>query len=186
MNFSATTLEGVVICQPQVYRDARGFFAEVFKAEVFAREVTTRPFIQENHSRSRLGVLRGLHLQIGENAQGKLVRAARGKVLDVLLDLRRSSSTFGQSLAVELDDTEHRQVYVPPGIAHGFQVLSPEADLIYLVDAPYDPAAERGVLWQDPRVAKRWHDLPVEPIISEKDKKLPIWDPQLLYFSKDR
>jgi len=164
-----TALAGALILEPPVFGDARGFFFESFNQRVF-NEVTGLDisFVQDNHSRSAQGVLRGLHYQI-QQPQGKLVRVVRGAITDVMVDLRLSSATFGQWIAVELDETSNRQVWVPPGFAHGFQVLSESADVLYKTTDYYAPQFERCLAWDDASVGVKW---PIAfPVLSEKDKK---------------
>jgi dTDP-4-dehydrorhamnose 3,5-epimerase len=164
-------LPGVVILEPEVHADERGFFVETYRAtDLAAVGLGDVMFVQENHSRSGHGTLRGLHFSI-QPGQAKLVRVARGRILDVALDIRRGSPTFGQHEAVELDDVAHRQLFLPVGIAHGFVVLSDVADVCYRVDAYYDPALERGVAWDDSALGIAW---PVEgPILSARDRSNP-------------
>lgn len=161
-----TSLAGVLLVTPSVYRDGRGFFLEAFNQALFeARGLPTR-FVQDNHSRSSEGVLRGLHYQIGK-AQGKLVRAVRGRIFDVAVDVRRGSPTFGKWVGETLDDLEMRMLWVPPGFAHGFCALSPDADVVYKCTELYEPASERGVIWNDPEIGIDW---PVShPRLSAKD-----------------
>ncbi len=170
MTVRETTLPGVLLIEPAVYGDARGFFLETFEASRYEAAGVPTAWVQTNHSRSREGTLRGLHTQI-QHPQGKLVRVARGSVYDVVLDLRLASSTFGQWEAHELSDANHHQLWIPPGLAHGFCVVSPEADFVYACTARYDAADEGGVAWDDPDLAIPW---PVDrPLISEKDRALP-------------
>lgn len=165
-----TRLEGLLLLEPDVHADARGFFLETFRADAHAAVGVDAVFVQDNQSRSVGGTLRGLHFQLGVG-QAKLVRAAAGSVLDVAVDLRPRSATFGSYEAVELDDLRHRQLYVPVGFAHGFLVLSETADVVYKVSSYYDPALERGLAWNDPDIAIEWG---VEaPILSERDARNP-------------
>lgn len=169
MKAIATSLPEVLILEPTVFGDARGFFYESFNARVFA-ELTgvDAPFVQDNHSRSQKGVLRGLHYQI-ENAQGKLVRVAAGEVLDVAVDLRKGSPSFGRWTSVRLSAENNRQLWVPPGFGHGFVVLSDVADFLYKTTDYYNPAAERCIRWDDPDLAVDWQ-LEAEPLLSAKDQ----------------
>jgi len=163
-----TAIEDVKIIEPRVFGDARGFFMESFNAKAFAEATgVTLPFVQDNHSRSGKGVLRGLHYQI-EQAQGKLVRVVRGSVFDVAVDARRSSKTFGQWVGVELTEDNHRQLWVPPGFAHGFVVTSDSADFLYKTTDYYAPQHERSILWNDPAIGIEW-PLEGEPLLSAKD-----------------
>ena len=165
-----TPLSGVKVLEPKVFGDSRGFFMESFNARTFA-ELTgeTVSFVQDNHSRSSRGVLRGIHYQI-EQAQGKLVRVTAGKVFDVAVDLRRSSPTFGQWFGVELDGESHRQLWVPAGFGHGFVVLSETADFLYKTTDYYAPAHERSIRWDDPDLGIDWHLGDIAPRLSAKDE----------------
>ena len=166
-----TDLPGVVVIEPTVLADARGFFFESWHRERFAALGIACDFVQDNHSGSHRGVLRGLHWQIGR-PQAKLVRVLRGEVLDVVADVRRGSASFGRWTAVRLDEVERRQVYVPPGFAHGFYVLSEWAEVAYKCSAIYARDDERGVAWDDPTLGIRW-PLAGPPILSAKDAALP-------------
>jgi dTDP-4-dehydrorhamnose 3,5-epimerase len=169
LNVIATRLPDVLIIEPKVFGDDRGFFYESFNSRVFAEATgSTLPFVQDNHSRSTRGVLRGLHYQI-EQAQGKLVRVTAGEVLDIAVDIRRSSPTFGQWAGVRLSAQNHRQLWVPPGFAHGFVVLSESADFLYKTTDYYAPSAERCIRWDDPQLAIDWA-LDDAPILSAKDQ----------------
>jgi dTDP-4-dehydrorhamnose 3,5-epimerase len=169
MKVIASDLPDVLILEPRVFGDERGFFYESFNAKAF-KEATgvTDEFVQDNHSRSQQGVLRGLHYQI-EHSQGKLVRVIAGEVLDVAVDIRRSSPTFGRWVGIRLSAQNSRQVYIPKGFAHGFVVLSETAEFLYKTTDYYTPAAERSILWNDPTLAIDWQ-LPIEPKLSEKDR----------------
>ncbi|PQZ92757.1 MULTISPECIES: dTDP-4-dehydrorhamnose 3,5-epimerase [Pseudomonas] len=169
MNVTETSLPGVVILEPKVFGDERGFFYESFNARAF--EVATgqeRNFVQDNHSRSQKGVLRGLHYQL-ERTQGKLVRVTAGEVLDVAVDIRRSSPNFGQWVSVRLSADNHRQLWVPEGFAHGFVVLSDYAEFLYKTTDYYTPAAERCIRWDDPDLNIDWQ-LTEAPQLSAKDQ----------------
>lgn len=168
MNVIETGIEGLLVLEPKVFGDARGFFMESFNARTFA-EVTgvKADFVQDNHSRSQKGVLRGLHYQV-QQPQGKLVRVAQGRVFDVAVDLRRSSPTFGRWYGVELSGENHRQFWVPAGFAHGFYVLSDSADFLYKTTDYYAPQHERSLAWNDPTVGVQW-PLDGEPLLSAKD-----------------
>ena len=174
MNVIKTAIPDVLIIEPKVFGDARGFFYESFNGRAFDEAVGRHvEFVQDNHSRSSKGVLRGLHYQI-QQPQGKLVRVARGAVFDVAVDVRKSSPTFGKWVGVELSEDNHRQLWVPPGFAHGFLVLSETAEFLYKTTDYYAPAHERCIAWDDPDVGIDW---PLEeagisaPILSEKDRK---------------
>jgi dTDP-4-dehydrorhamnose 3,5-epimerase len=165
-----TKLDGVVLVEPAVHGDERGFFVETFSREAWAELGVEAEFVQHNHSRSSQGTLRGLHFQT-EPGQAKLLRCARGAILDVAVDLRRDSATYGQWEAHVLDDETHHQLYVPIGFAHGFVVLSDVADVAYLVSSVYDPATEAGIAWDDPDVGVDWRVS--EPLLSERDRTAP-------------
>ena len=169
MKVSETALPGVLIIEPKVFGDERGFFYESFNAKVFedATGLKTQ-FVQDNHSRSQKGVLRGLHYQL-QNTQGKLVRVTVGEVLDVAVDIRRSSPNFGQWEAVHLSADNHRQLWVPEGFAHGFVVLSDFAEFLYKTTDYYTPSAERSIRWDDPTLAIDWQ-LKEAPQLSAKDQ----------------
>lgn len=169
MNVTETSLPGVVIIEPKVYGDERGFFYESFNARAFAEATgVDAQFVQDNHSRSHKGVLRGLHYQL-ENTQGKLVRVTLGEVLDVAVDIRRSSPNFGKWVAVRLSADNHRQLWVPEGFAHGFVVLSDVAEFLYKTTDYYTPSAERSIRWDDPTLAIDWQ-LKEAPRLSAKDQ----------------
>ena len=165
-----TTLDGLVLIEPVVHGDTRGFFQETYREDAFAELGISVDFVQDNHSRSGRGVLRGLHFQIGEG-QAKLVRCARGAIYDVVVDLRRGSPTFGEWEAHQLDDERGLQLYVPVGFAHGFCVTSEVADVIYKCSSYYDPALERGIAFDDPDVGIEWPDLDLT--VSERDRTAP-------------
>jgi dTDP-4-dehydrorhamnose 3,5-epimerase len=168
MQFLPTELSGVVVIEPKVFEDERGFFMESFHKERFAAAGIDVEFVQDNHSRSRQGVLRGLHYQLA-HPQGKLVRVIRGRIFDVAVDLRRSSPTFGRSSGFELSEANRRQLYMAPGFAHGFCVTSDSAEVVYKCTEPYHPEDERTLLWNDPALEIAW---PVaNPIISAKDAR---------------
>jgi len=165
-----TKLDGVVLLEPTVHGDERGFFVETFSRDAWAELGVDAEFVQHNHSRSAKGALRGLHFQT-DPGQAKLLRCPRGSILDVAVDLRRDSPTFGEWEAHVLDDERHRQLYVPVGFAHGFVVLSDVADVAYLVSSYYDPETEAGIAWDDPEVGVDWRVS--EPLLSERDKTAP-------------
>jgi dTDP-4-dehydrorhamnose 3,5-epimerase len=163
-------LPGLALITLKIYRDERGFFVERFQEERFEQHGLPTRFIQDNHSRSLPGVLRGLHFQTG-TGQGKLIGVSRGRIWDVAVDIRPESQTFGQSFAIELSDENGLVLWIPAGFAHGFCTLGTEAaDVLYKVDAPYDPASEGGIHWADPELALAW---PLDsPLVSARDEKL--------------
>jgi dTDP-4-dehydrorhamnose 3,5-epimerase len=165
-----TKLQGLVLLEPRVFGDERGFMVETFRREEWARLGVESEFVQQNHSRSSRGTLRGIHFQT-EPGQAKLVRCPRGSIVDVAVDLRRDSATYGQWEAHVLDDEKHRQLYLPVGFGHGFAVLSEVADVTYQLSSPYDPATEAGIAWDDPDVGVEWGL--EEPLLSERDKTAP-------------
>lgn len=170
MNYIKTSIEGVWIIEPKVFNDQRGYFFEAWKQADFDEHIGRHvEFIQDNESKSSYGVLRGLHYQKGEWSQAKLVRVIKGRVLDVAVDIRKSSLTFGQHVAVELSDENKRQFFIPRGFAHGFLVLSDEAIFTYKVDNVYAPQAEAGIRWNDETIAVEWPIDPKDVVTSEKD-----------------
>ena len=175
MNYIKTPIPDVWIIEPPVYKDSRGYFMEVYKQTDFERNIGNIHFVQENESCSTKGVLRGLHYQLAPFSQAKLVRVILGEVLDVAVDIRQDSPTFGQYVAVELSAENKRQLFIPHGFAHGFYVMSNDVIFTYKVDNLYAPSAERGILYNDPAIGIDWHigndDL---LILSDKDKKHPL------------
>jgi dTDP-4-dehydrorhamnose 3,5-epimerase len=167
-----TRLDGPVLLEPAVHGDARGFFLESYRANVWAEHGVDDTFVQDNHSRSGRGVLRGMHFSIGDG-QAKLVRCARGQILDVVVDLRRASPTYGEWESVELDDEAARQLYIPVGFAHGFCVLSEVADVTYKCSTYYDGAVERGFRYDDPDVGIAW-PADTDLLVSERDRQAPV------------
>lgn len=174
MEYIKTDIEGIYIIEPKVFKDARGYFMEAWKETEFNEHVGEVKFIQDNESKSSFGVLRGLHFQKGEFSQAKLVRVIKGKVLDVAVDIRKSSPTFGQHVMVELSEDNKRQFFIPRGFAHGFLVLSEEAIFTYKVDNLYVPQAEAGIRWNDPDLAIEWPIDFSRVLTSEKDLKQPL------------
>ena len=170
MNIIKTALPGVVVIEPKRFGDSRGFFLETYREDILKEAGITQPFVQDNHSRSTYGVLRGLHYQL-QQPQGKLVRVARGEVFDVAVDVRQGSPTFGEWYGAILDEESMRMMYVPPGFAHGFVVLSEVADFIYKCTDYYHPQSEQGILWNDPDVGIEWPITEVE--LSDKDQTNP-------------
>ena len=171
LEVTAMRLEGPLVLQPCVHGDARGFFQETYRRSAYAEFGIDQDFVQDNHSRSARGVVRGMHFQVGRG-QAKLVRCGRGAIFDVLVDIRRGSPSFGQWEGVELSDGNHRQLYVPIGFAHGFCVTSEVADVIYKVSSYYDPEVERGVAFDDPEIGIEWPaGLELQP--SDRDRSAP-------------
>jgi len=163
-----TDLQEVILITPRIWQDSRGFFLESFNMERFAIAGLPTQFVQDNHSRSKANVLRGLHYQL-DKPQGKLVSVIRGKIFDVAVDIRRGSPTFGKSVAVLLDDVKRQSLWIPPGFAHGFCALSEDVDVLYKCTNYYDPHSEKGIRWDDPLLGIQW---PVHsPVLSEKDSK---------------
>lgn len=165
-----TDIEGVVIIEPEVFGDSRGYFMESFSEREFQRHVASVKFVQDNESRSRYGVVRGLHYQREPYAQSKLVRCVVGRVLDVAVDIREGSPTYGKHVAVELSAENHRQLFIPKGFAHGFAVLSQEAIFAYKCDEFYHPEAECGIAWNDPKIGIDWRLPEGDIILSDKDR----------------
>lgn len=171
MQVTRTDIPDVLILEPKLFGDARGFFLESYNQRSFQEATGLNvPFVQDNHSRSRKGVLRGLHYQV-QQPQGKLVRVVRGAVFDVAVDIRVGSPTFGRWVGVELSEDNHRQLWIPPGLAHGFVVLTDVADFLYKTTDYYAPAHERCLMWNDPEVGIAWPDLGEPPLLSAKDQQ---------------
>lgn len=174
MNVLTTDIEGVLIIEPTVHGDSRGYFMESFSQRDFAAQTGLEVrFVQDNESRSRRGVLRGLHFQREPHAQAKLVHVVSGRVLDVAVDIRPESPTFGKYVAVELSDTNHRQLFIPKGFAHGYVTLEEDTVFQYKCDEFYHPESEDGIAWNDPQIAIRWPLAESEIILSEKDSNRP-------------
>jgi len=170
--FQRLKIPEVLLIEAQTFEDQRGFFLETYKRSVFTAHGISNPFVQDNYSYSVKGVLRGLHYQKHPKAQGKLVEVIQGEIFDVAVDLRRGSPTYGRWIGVMLSDKNHQMLYVPVGFAHGFCVLSDEADVVYKVTAEYAPEFERGIIWNDPEIGIQW---PIEnPLLSAKDARLPF------------
>ena len=174
--FIKTEIPEVVIVKPKVFGDERGFFMETYKKSDFERAGIDTDFVQDNHSKSIKGVLRGLHFQVQPKAQGKLVRCIRGKIFDVAVDIRKGSPTFGKWVGVELSEENKLMLWIPKGFAHGFLTLSEEAEIIYKVSgSEYSPVHDRSIRWNDPDIGISW-PLEGEPILSEKDRTAPfLW-----------
>ncbi len=172
MRLIETGLPGLALLEPKVFRDERGFFLETYSEASFAALGIGVRFVQDNHAYSKCqGVLRGLHFQLPPFAQAKLVWVVRGSVLDVAVDLRRDSATFGKHFCVELSAENMLRLFLPRGFAHGYMTLQPDTEFLYKVDAPYAPQADAGILWNDPDLGVAWPDM--EPVLSDKDKLLP-------------
>jgi dTDP-4-dehydrorhamnose 3,5-epimerase len=170
LNFIETPLPGVILIEPKLFSDDRGFFMETFHSERFAAAGVPTSFVQDNHSRSRRGVLRGLHYQ-EPNAQGKLVRCTRGTLFDVAVDIRRGSPQFGKWYGIEISEENRRMLWIPPGFAHGFCAMTDDADLVYKCTSLFDANADRCIVWNDPEIGIEW---PLrDPILSEKDAAAP-------------
>lgn len=174
MKVIQTKIEGVVILEPDVFGDERGYFFESYSQKRFDELVRPVRFVQDNESKSRFGVLRGLHFQKGRAAQSKLVRVVRGRVLDVAVDIRRGSPTFGHHVTVELTEENHLQFFIPRGFAHGFSVLSEEAVFQYKCDNLYAPDREGAIAWNDPSIGIDWRLRPEEVVLSPKDSAHPL------------
>lgn len=173
MNVIKTEIDGVVIIEPRIFNDQRGYFFESFSERDFCKEVREVKFVQDNESKSQYGVLRGLHFQKPPYCQSKLVRVIKGAVLDVAVDIRKGSPTFGKHVAVELTEDNHRQFFVPRGFAHGFSVLTPEVIFQYKCDNFYAPQSEGAIAWDDPDLGIDWRITADKVILSEKDKHHP-------------
>ena len=176
MKYTQQTIPGVWVIEPTVFNDSRGYFFEAFKKKEFEQHIGKVNFIQDNESKSSYGVLRGLHFQQGEFAQAKLVRVIKGVVLDVAVDIRKDSATFGKYVSVILSEGNKKQFFIPRGFAHGFLVLSPEAIFTYKVDNIYAPQSEGGIIYNDIQIGIEWQIPEADILLSEKDKKLPKLD----------
>ena len=173
MEVIKTAIPDVVIIEPRVFGDSRGYFFESFSERNFVEKVTNTRFVQDNESKSCYGVVRGLHFQKPPHAQSKLVRVIKGRVLDVAVDIRKGSPTYGQHVAVELTEDNHRQFFIPRGFAHGFAVLSEEAIFQYKCDSYYAPQSEGAIAWDDPDLGIDWGLAADQALLSEKDSKHP-------------
>ena len=169
-----TPIDGLLVIEPKVFADERGFFMESFKASDFAAFGITQNFVQDNHSKSRKGVIRGLHFQRAPYAQGKLVRVTHGCAWDVAVDLRKGSPTFGTWCAVELSADNHLLFWIPEGFAHGFLALEDDTELLYKCTAEYNPTSDGGIRWNDPDIGVAWPQIGVSPLLSTKDAVLPL------------
>lgn len=181
MNYIKTDIEGVFIIEPRIFGDNRGYFFESFVQAEFEEKVCKTTFVQDNESKSSYGVLRGLHFQKPPYTQSKLIRVVKGRVWDIAVDIRKSSPTFGKYIGIELSEDNHRQLFIPKGFAHGFVVLSEEAVFQYKCDNYYAPQSEGAIIWNDPELGIDWK-IPAEDIIlSEKDKKHPLFKDAWLF-----
>lgn len=170
--FTKLEIDGLVVVEPRVFGDDRGFFLESYKKSEFASNGISEDFVQDNHSLSKKGVIRGLHYQHNPRAQGKLVRVVKGAVWDVAVDIRKSSKTFLKWIALELSEENNKMFYIPAGFAHGFAALTDNVHLMYKCTNEYDAKLDAGIMWNDPQIALKW---PVEnPVVSDKDKQLPL------------
>jgi len=172
--FTNAPIEGLVIIEPRAFPDERGFFMESYKQSDFEKAGILGPFVQDNHSRSKRGVLRGLHFQRPPYAQGKLVRVSRGRAWDVAVDLREGSPTFGKYFALELSESNRLMFWIPAGFAHGFLALEDDTELQYKCTAEYNAASDGGLRWNDPDIAIAWPDIGIPPLVSAKDAALPL------------
>lgn len=181
MELQQTTLKDCFILKPRIFQDERGFFSETYNKQTFKKVTGLEiDFVQDNQSISTYGVLRGLHFQLGPMAQSKLVRVVKGKVLDIIVDIRKNSETFGKHISVLLDDVEQKQLFVPRGFAHGFITLSETSVFAYKCDNFYDKTSEGGIIYNDATLGLDWHLPKEELIISEKDKQLPAFKEAIL------
>lgn len=171
--FEPQKIEDVILIKPQVFGDERGFFLESYKYSEFAKNGIKETFVQDNHSKSSKGVLRGLHYQLEPKAQGKLLRCPKGEIFDVAVDIRKGSPTFGQWTGTILSEENKHMFYIPAGFAHGFVTLSDTAELLYKATDEYSPINDRGILWCDPEIGIEW-DIDFLPLLSEKDKNQPL------------
>jgi dTDP-4-dehydrorhamnose 3,5-epimerase len=174
MNFLPTALPGVVLIEPKIFKDDRGFFFESYQQRHFEENNLPGVYKQDNHSLSHVGVIRGLHFQLPPFAQGKLVRVIRGAVFDVAVDIRRDSPTYKQWTGIRLDAVKRHMLFIPAGFAHGFCTLEDETEVLYKVTETYSQPHDRGVLWNDPEIGIAWPKLGVAYVVSEKDRQLPL------------
>lgn len=173
MKFLKTDIDGIIVIEPKVFGDERGFFMEAYKKSVYAQKGLSVDFVQDNHSKSAKGVLRGLHYQLSSHPMGKLVRALRGEIFDVGVDLRRGSPTYGKWFGLILSESNKKMIYFPPGFAHGFYTLSEVAEVMYKCTCEYNQKSERALIWNDPTVNIQWPLKDGLVILSEKDKHHP-------------
>lgn len=175
MPFTRTPIQGLIVYEPMVFEDSRGYFFESFNEKIFSREGITVPFVQDNQSRSSYGVIRGLHYQLLPYAQSKLVRVLQGRILDVALDIRKGSPTYGRHFAIELSAENKKQLFIPHGFAHGFSVLSETADVFYKCDSFYHKESEGGIRYDDPVLQIDWQIPAGKEVVSEKDLQNPLF-----------
>ncbi len=175
MNFIKTKIKDLYIIEPKIWKDARGYFYESYNKQMFDEADINANFVQDNQSLSQKGTLRGLHAQSNPHAQGKLIRVIKGRVIDVAVDIRKKSETYGQHVTVEISGDNHLMLWVPPGFLHGFVTLEDDTIFTYKVTSLYDKNAEFGILWNDPELHIDWNIAPEEIILSEKDKVLPLF-----------
>ncbi|MSR77272.1 MAG: dTDP-4-dehydrorhamnose 3,5-epimerase [Candidatus Omnitrophica bacterium] len=173
MKFTRLSIPDVILIEPRVFDDPRGFFYESYREDLFHQNGIPERFIQDNHSCSSKGVLRGLHYQLPPKAQSKLIRVVRGEIFDVVVDVRKSSPTFGKQVSVVLNAQDKKMLYVPAGFAHGFCTMEDGTEVLYKVNELYSPQHERGVLWNDPDLKIAWPDLKIPYTLSQKDQKYP-------------
>ena len=182
MRTTTPRLEGVILFEPSVFSDDRGFFFESYTSRAFTHATgLTEVFVQDNHSRSARGVVRGLHYQMPPNAQGKLVRCIRGEVYDVVVDVRKSSDTLGQWMGSVLSEGNKKQLWIPIGFAHGYLALSEPAEVVYKNTAYYAPESERSIRWNDPAIGITWPEIGATPILTEKDAQAPLLQDAEIY-----
>lgn len=174
MKFIKSNLKEIVLIKPDVFEDNRGFFFESYKKSEFETNGITENFVQDNHSKSVFGTLRGLHYQLEPYGQSKLIRCIKGSIFDVAVDIRRNSTTFGQWVGYELSDINKYMLYIPNGFAHGFLTLSQEAQVLYKTGKEYNPQLNRGIIWNDKNIGIIWPHINIDPILSLKDQQLPI------------
>ena len=174
MNFKRLEIPDVILAEPQIFEDARGFFYEAYRKDLLAQEGIREEFVQDNFSRSSKGVLRGLHFQEPPRAQAKLVQVLRGRVFDVAVDLRKGSKTFGKHVTATLSGENKNMIYIPKGFAHGFLVLEDDTEFFYKASDFYSPVHEKGICWNDPELGIRWPKLDTPYLLSDKDKKFPV------------
>lgn len=175
MPFTETPIQGLFIYEPMVFEDSRGYFFESYNEKIFAREGITRAFVQDNQSYSTYGVIRGLHYQLAPHAQSKLVRVLSGKILDIAVDIRKGSPSYGKHFAIELSADNKKQLYIPHGFAHGFSVLSEKADVLYKCDTFYSKESEAGILFNDPILKIDWKIPADKQVVSDKDHQNPLF-----------